>query len=391
MSAAPARPSPNDSLPRLTSLTSSELTEKLQALGQPAYRARQIWHGVFHGLAADFAQLSDIPAGLRGTLAETFAPPRLETAAERVSGDGSTRKALLRLDDGELIETVLMRYTATGDSRARNTVCVSTQAGCAMGCSFCATGQQGFRRNLESGEIAEQVLHFARSLHEEGQGVTNIVFMGMGEPLANYGATMRAVATLNDPQGFGLGARHMTVSTVGLVHGIERLAGEPYQVGLAFSLHAPNDELRRYLIPTARQPIREILAACNRYSERTGRRYSVEYALIEQTNDSTGLARELGVLLRSMPCHVNLIPVNPSDNSETRRPSRGRVLAFQREMLANGVNCTVRVEKGVDIMAGCGQLRGDRNRRTLHPSHEQPGSAVARATGFGFGASRTPT
>jgi len=342
----------------LGDLTLAELTSNLQELGHPAYRARQVWRGVFHGLETEFGALTDLPVELRRTLEQRFSLLVAETAVEQTSADGSTRKALLRLADGELIETVLMRYPVTSEGRARNTVCVSTQAGCAMGCSFCATGQQGFRRNLRPGEIVEQVLHFARALRRERESVTNIVFMGMGEPLANYGATLRAVATLNHAQGFGLGARHMTISTVGLVHGIDRLAREPYQVGLAVSLHAPNDELRRYLIPTARQPLAEILSACNRYAERTGRRYSVEYALIEQINDSTGLARELGTLLRSMPCHVNLIPVNPTAQREARRPSRDRVLAFQDELLDAGVNCTVRVEKGVDIMAGCGQLRG---------------------------------
>jgi len=341
-------------------LSLAELTVELQELGHPGYRARQVWRVLFHALETDFGTLTDLPVDLRRALQERFSLPGAETAIEQTSADGSTRKALLRLGDGELIETVLMRYPATPDGRARNTVCVSTQAGCAMGCSFCATGQQGFRRNLRPGEIVEQVLQFARLLRSEGERVTNVVFMGMGEPLANYGATVRAVETLNHAQGFGLGARHMTISTVGLVHGIERLAGEPYQVGLAVSLHAPNDELRRYLIPTARQPLAEILAACNRFAERTGRRYSVEYALIEQINDSTGLARDLGVLLRSMPCHVNLIPVNPTAQRDARRPSRERVLAFQRELLDAGVNCTVRVEKGVDIMAGCGQLRDRR-------------------------------
>jgi 23S rRNA (adenine2503-C2)-methyltransferase len=352
----------------LADLSLPELTAELATLGQPAFRARQIWRGVFHGLETDFSAFTDLPTELRKALRERWRLQGPEIAAEQTSADGSTRKTLLRLADGELIETVLMRYAATQEGRARNTVCISTQAGCAMGCSFCATGQQGFRRNLSAGEIVEQALHFARLLRAENDSVTNVVFMGMGEPLANYGATLRAVATLNDAQGFGLGARHMTISTVGLAHGIERLAHEPYQVGLALSLHAPNDELRRYLIPTARQPLREILAACNRYAETTGRRYSVEYALIEQTNDSTGLARDLGALLRSMPCHVNLIPVNPTSSPDARRPSKARVLAFQRELLDSGVNCTVRVEKGVDIMAGCGQLRGHSGDDPIHAS-----------------------
>jgi 23S rRNA (adenine2503-C2)-methyltransferase len=345
-------------LPAIAELSLAELEAVLGELGQPAYRARQIRRGVLQRLATSYEEMSDLPASLRRDLAGRYRLTTAETALEQVSADGSTRKALLRLADGELIETVLMRYEATPQGRRRNTICVSTQAGCAMGCSFCATGQQGFRRNLTASEIVEQVLHFARRLRDEKDQVTNVVFMGMGEPLANYAATLRAVETLNAADGFGLGARHMTISTVGIVQGIRRLAGEPFQVGLALSLHTPDDELRRRLIPTARQSIAEILGACNDYAAQTGRRYSIEYALIEGSNDSVSLARDLGRLLQGLPCHVNLIPVNPTSNLSTRRPSRRRVLAFQDELLAMGINCTVRVEKGVDILAGCGQLRG---------------------------------
>ena len=346
----------------LFDLTLPELTAEIERRGEPAFRARQLWHGLYQRLAASFDELTDLPAGLRAALAQDYRILPAETALERVSADGSTEKALLRLADGELIETVLMRYAAGPSTRRRNTICVSTQAGCAMACSFCATGQQGFRRNLKPGEIVEQVLHFARRLRPEGDQITNIVFMGMGEPLANYGATLQAVHALNAPDGFGLGARHITISTVGIIPGIRRLAQEPLQVGLAVSLHAPNDALRRSLIPTASQPIAAILGACNDYAAVTGRRYSVEYALIDGKNDSVGLAEALGLLLRGMPCHVNLIPVNPTDNHATRRPGRERVLAFQRALTAAGINCTVRVEKGVDIMAGCGQLRGTASR-----------------------------
>jgi 23S rRNA (adenine2503-C2)-methyltransferase len=339
-------------------LSLPELTAELALLGLPPYRAKQVWGGLYHRLAASFDQISELPVALRQTLEQRFRMLAAEPVVQQSSRDTSTQKALLRLSDGELIETVLMRYPASEQGRARNTVCVSTQAGCAMACSFCATGQQGFRRNLSPAEIIEQVLHFARGLQGEHAQVTNVVFMGMGEPLANYAATLQAVATLNSAGGFGLGARHITISTVGVMPGIRRLAQEPFQVGLALSLHAPNDELRRRLIPTARQPVRALLDACNDYARVTGRRYSIEYALIEHVNDSPALAFDLGRLLQSMPCHVNLIPVNPTSNQATRRPGRARVIAFQRELLAAGINCTVRVEKGVDIMAGCGQLRG---------------------------------
>lgn len=336
----------------------TELSEVLRDLGEPSYRARQIWQGIYKQLVISFAELTELPAGLRRDLDERFRLLPAEAVLEQRSLDGSTDKALLRLADGELIESVLMRYAEPGQRR-RNTVCVSSQAGCAMACSFCATGQQGFRRNLQTAEIVEQVLHFARRLQLEGDAVTNVVFMGMGEPLANYPATMQAVRCLNDPTGFDLGARHITISTVGVVPGIRRLAREPLQLGLAVSLHAPDDELRRRLIPTARQRIAAILDACNEYASITGRRYSIEYALIEGKNDSLDQAMALGRLLAGLPCHVNLIPVNPTANKATRRPHRNRILAFQRQLVEAGINCTVRVEKGIDIMAGCGQLRGD--------------------------------
>jgi 23S rRNA (adenine2503-C2)-methyltransferase len=356
-----ARDGRGESVPlaSLLDLSRDILRDELHALGEPEYRVQQIWHALYGRLASSLEQLTDLPAALRAALNERYSLLPAEPIRDLRSRDGSTVKVLLRLHDGELIEAVLMRYDATRESHRRNTVCVSSQAGCAMACSFCATGQQGFRRNLSVGEIVEQVLYFARRLRLEQDQVTNVVFMGMGEPLANYAATLAAVRTLNDPHGFGLGARHITISTVGIVPAIHRLAREPLQAGLAVSLHAPNDDLRRQLIPTARQQIAAILDACNAYTAATGRRYSVEYALIEGVNDGVELARDLGQLLRGLPCHVNLIPVNPTANPDTRRPRRARVLAFQRELLAAGINCTVRAEKGIDIAAGCGQLRGD--------------------------------
>jgi 23S rRNA (adenine2503-C2)-methyltransferase len=276
-----------------------------------------------------------------------------------------TRKALLCLGDGELIETVLMAYARSAGrdgegSRGRATVCVSSQAGCAMACTFCATGQMGFRRNLSADEIVSQVMHFARELHADGARVSNVVFMGMGEPLANYAQVLKAVSILHDPALLGLGARNITISTVGLVRGIERLSEEPLQLGLAVSLHAPNDTLRRKLVPTASpDSVQQIVEACRRYIARTGRRVTFEYALIDAVNDGRETARELAALLQGLNCHVNLIPLNPTAGTGLRRPSRGRVLDFQRELSSRGVNCTVRVEKGVDISAACGQLRTD--------------------------------
>ena len=345
-------------------LSIAELTAQLTGWGQPEYRARQVAQWLYHRFATSFDEMTDLPAALRARLKSEFALAPLEQALAVRSADGSTRKALLRLADGETIETVLMEYAASERGRARATVCISTQAGCAMACVFCATGQQGFVRNLTSGEIVAQVLHFARLLRAEGgRHITNLVFMGMGEPLANYEQTVRAIRLLADPAGFGLGQRHMTLSTVGLVPMIRRFAREGLQVGLAISLHTPDDEQRRSLVPTAKHGVREILAAAREWSEATGRRFSVEYALIDHENDHPEQAHDLAILLKGLPCHVNLIPVNPTANQATRRSRRPRVLAFQQVLAERGVNVTVRAEKGIDIAAGCGQLRGEQEGR----------------------------
>ncbi len=305
--------------------------------------------------------MRNVPAALRAQLARELPFPEITTAATLVSHDGLTRKRLLRLGDGRAIESVLMLYDPRSDSRRRATVCVSSQVGCAMGCGFCATGQGGFERNLTAGEIVEQVLTFARDQKERGERpITNVVFMGMGEPLANYAQVWRAVETLHSPEGLALAARHITISTVGLPRGIRTLAREPLQVGLAVSLHAPDDALRQSMISTAhRYPLAEIVDACRDYIARTGRRVSFEYCLIDHVNDAPGQARALAELIKGLLCHVNLIPVNPTPDRTVRRPARDRTLAFQRELAARGVPCTVRVEKGVEIMAACGQLRGN--------------------------------
>jgi 23S rRNA (adenine2503-C2)-methyltransferase len=270
---------------------------------------------------------------------------------EQTAEDGLTHKVLLRLHDGQQIETVLMRYPESGDSQGRATVCVSTQAGCAVGCPFCATGRMGLLRNLSPGEIVGQVIFFARRCQ-----VTNVVFMGMGEPLLNYDNTWRAIETLNHPRGFGLGARRMTISTSGIVPGIQRLAGEKLQVNLAISLHAPNDRLRNILVPVNRKyPIAALMQACKDYVEKTGRRVSYEYVLLAGVNDTPKLAHELGALLRGTLSHVNLIPLNPTASAFTR-PRHESVLAFQRVVRTYGIATTVRIERGVEISAACGQL-----------------------------------
>jgi 23S rRNA (adenine2503-C2)-methyltransferase len=244
----------------------------------------------------------------------------------------------------------------------RKTICVSTQAGCAMGCVFCVTGQFGFARNLDAGEIVEQVLRFE-------QPITNVVFMGMGEPLANYDQTLRAIRLLTHPAGLRLGARRITLSTSGLVPQMLRLADEGLQIGLAVSLHAPNDDLRSRLMPVNRRwPIAEVVSAADNYAARTGRRVSYEYTLMDGVNDADALADELGRLLRGRLVHVNLIPLNPTEDAALRAPSMQRALAFEARLRSAGIAATIRVNRGRDILAACGQLRLAEKRRRSTPA-----------------------
>ncbi len=343
-----------DKIP-LLDLTYEELKEFLTSWGEPAYRADQIWHWLYRSLAADFQEMTNLSKRLRERLADATLLQTMSPLEERVSADGLTRKMLFALRDDQTIESVLMHY------ERRHTTCISTQVGCALGCVFCATGQSGFVRNLTPGEIVEQVLYFAHLLKAGGERLTNVVFMGMGEPLANYEATWQAIETLTHDDGFNLGARRITISTVGLAPGIRRLAGEGKQIGLAVSLHASTDELRDKLVPINRRyPLAQLMAACRHYFERTGRRISFEYALIHGINDSPEQARQLAHLLDGLFCHVNLIPLNPVPESPYQPSPRGRILAFQAELNRLKVPNTLRVERGVDIRAGCGQLRCQR-------------------------------
>jgi 23S rRNA (adenine2503-C2)-methyltransferase len=343
----------------LTGLLPEDVDRLVGELGLPRYRGDQLLHWLYTEFPTEIDQLRQWPAEARARLREAgYETGMLPVIRTVESDDGETIKSLLRLHDGTLVEAVLMQYPEAG-KHPRSTVCVSTQAGCAMGCVFCATGQMGFERNLVAGEVVAQVLHFARLLKPRGQHVTNVVFMGMGEPLANYNETVRAVRILTGERTFGLGQRHITVSTVGLPRAIDRLADEGLQVGLAISLHAPNEALRQQLVPTASPTsVRDLIAASDRYFRKTGRRVTFEYALIRDVNDSDDLARELAQLLRGRGVHVNLIPVNPTA-AGYQRPSRNRVVSFERALQEAGVNCTVRVEKGTEISAACGQLRTD--------------------------------
>jgi len=337
---------------QLLDLTKDELQTLLTGWGEPRYRADQIWRWLYQRFAFSPEEMTDLPHPLRTRLATETRLDPLHFLTTLDSSDGQTRKTLFSLPDGPQVEAVLMHY------QKRRTLCISTQAGCAMGCPFCATGQGGFDRNLSAGEIIAQVLFYARLLALEEERVTNVVFMGMGEPLANYAATWAAIRCLNDPTGFGLGARSMTLSTVGLVPAIRRMCHEPEQVGLAVSLHAPIDELRDELVPINRRyPLAQLMAACREYVTATRRRISFEYALMDGVNDSDEQAHQLADLLRGMLAHVNLIPLNPTVDSPYRGSPRARVRVFSSVLEDRGVPTTLRLRRGIDIQAGCGQLR----------------------------------
>jgi len=336
----------------LYDLSLPELTARLSEWGQPAFRARQVWEWLYRHFAADPAEMTSLPATLRQRLAAETTLSIGDIVLRQNSRDGQTTKVLFRMGDGQFIETVLMAY------EKRRTLCISTQAGCAMGCVFCATGQMGFMRHLSVGEIVGQVTYFARELAVRGEHVTNIVMMGMGEPLHNYDNTLAAVDRLTDPAGLNLGARKITISTVGLVPAIRRYADEQRQTPLAISLHAADDAERGRLLPVNRRwPIAVLMDACRYYIEKTGRRLTFEWALIAGENDTEEQAHKLGQLLQGMLAHVNLIPLNPTAGYGGIPSSPEHVDRFQRVLAEYGVGSTVRVRRGIDIQAGCGQLR----------------------------------
>ena len=357
---APTSPINPPPLPALLDMDTPAIDALIAELGQPPYRARQIRKAVYTQATLDFQTITELPQQLREALSTRLRIVPATITTEQTASDGSTTKWLLRLDDGELVETVLMRYDPFGERRPRRTVCISTQAGCAMGCVFCATGAQGFRRQLRLGEILAQVQVAAACAAKEKAPLSNIVFMGMGEPLANYPATHEALIRLTDPDGFGLSPRRITVSTVGLLPGIRRLAIDHPQINLAISLHAPDDTLRRRLVPIPSASVQEIVAAARAHVEATGRRVSFEYVLMAGINDAPDQAQALARLLHGINGHVNLIPLNPSPGVEGTMPDRRATLQFQSVLEEHGVQATVRVEKGRDIAAACGQLRGDR-------------------------------
>ena len=334
----------------------TQLSDLLNAWGEPAYRARQVWQAVYKHQSTNPGEIPNIPKALRSRLVEYFEFNHLFPESTLQSSDGETIKTLFRLPDDQAIETVLMRY------EERRTLCISTQSGCAMGCIFCATGQMGFRRNLSSGEIVEQVIYYARELSKNNESVTNVVLMGMGEPFHNYDACMEAIDRLNHPEGLNLGARRFTISTVGLVPMIRRFANEHRQVNLAISLHASDNETRERLLPINKKyPIEELLKTCREYVEKTHRRITFEWALIKDVNDTPEQARQLAKLLHNLLCHVNVIPLNPTRGYSGAATTLVRAKEFQKELERCGIPCTIRIRRGIDIQAGCGQLAIERN------------------------------
>jgi 23S rRNA (adenine2503-C2)-methyltransferase len=342
----------------LADLDPAQRRAAVTALGEPAFRANQLSTHYFSHLADDPATMTDLPAASRGPLAEALLPPLLTAARHVECDEGTTRKTVWRGFDGTLFESVLMRYPD------RVTMCVSSQAGCGMACPFCATGQAGLTRNLSAAEIVEQVVAGARALSrgEIAGGparISNVVFMGMGEPLANYNRVLAAVRRLTDPApaGLGISQRNITVSTVGLVPAIKRLTEENLSVTLAVSLHAPDDELRDTLVPVNnRWKVAEVLDAAGGYAERTGRRVSIEYAMIKDVNDHPWRADLLGQLLSGRLAHVNLIPLNPTPGSDWDASAKPVERQFVRRLREAGVPTTVRDTRGREIDGACGQL-----------------------------------
>lgn len=350
-----------DSRPGISGVPSAALAEWLAARGLPAYRGRQIADHVWSAAAQSTAELHTLPEAIRLDLVTSF---RLTTLAEteiRPSDEGLTQKALHRLDDGRLIESVLMRYPARGSRRARATVCISSQAGCAVGCPFCATGELGFERDLDVAEMVDQVRFWRHWLAGVGQRLTNVVFMGMGEPLLNTEPVLAAAAAITDRERFGLGARHITISTSGVVPGMELMISEKPQYTLAVSLHAARNELRDVLVPLNRRyPVGQVVDAAARYVAQTGRRITYEYVMIDGINDTRDDAAALARLITGHPAHVNLIPMNPVAHTPWQPSSLERTEAFAGVLRGAGISTTVRRNRGVDIGAACGQLAANR-------------------------------
>ena len=350
----------------ITSLTREELAARLVALGEKGFRADQLLDWVYRWRAESFEAMSNLPAALRTALGEQFSLPSIATV-RRLGSHDTTQKFLFRLRDGQLIESVLIPASPAlyGEVSDRRTLCVSTQVGCAYGCKFCASGLNGWTRNLRSGEIVEQILQVERV---SGEKVNNLVFMGMGEPLANYEQLLRAINIINAPWGVGLGARHITVSTSGLAPQIRQFADQPLQLRLAISLHGATDEVRERIMPVNRKyPLATLLDACRYYHARKKQKLTFEYILIDGVNDGEPQARALAGIASELDAKVNLIPYNTVDGLAWERPPLVVQQAFHGLLRSRGVAATLRREKGHDIAAACGQLR----RQTLEGTGAQ--------------------
>ena len=332
----------------ISSFTLAELTAELKAMGQPGFRAKQIFHWVHQKLVTEFSAMTDQPKTLLAKLEESFyiAAPKIERRQEAKDG---TVKYLLRMADGNCIETVVMRY------HYGNTVCVSTQVGCRMGCRFCASTQAGRVRDLEAGEICSEIYTAQKDI---GERISHIVLMGIGEPLDNFDEVMRFLENITSPEGVNIGMRNISLSTCGLVPKIDELAKRHLQLTLSVSLHAPDNQTRSGMMPVNdAYPLEQLIPACRRYQKETGRRISFEYSMVRGVNDSSEMAQKLADLIRGMGAHVNLIPINPVDGSPYSATDDANVHRFQTELEALGVNATVRRRLGTDISAACGQLR----------------------------------
>jgi 23S rRNA (adenine2503-C2)-methyltransferase len=363
--------------PNIKDLGLQELEARLAQLGQPAYRAKQIWQWLFHKRATSFAEMTNLSASLRAALDKEFSISRLTIVRQAQSRDG-TVKFLFGLDDGENIESVLI------PEKKRLTLCISTQAGCGFGCAFCATAVLGLKRNLHASEILDQILEVSRTLDAhflslEGrrqERVTHVVLMGMGEPLANYPQTLRALQVMTDTSwGLGFSSRRITLSTVGLVPQIRKLMDET-QVNLAVSLHAANDRLRGELMPVNRKySLKELMDCCRSLPIPRRKRITFEYVLLRGVNDSVEDARQLCRLLEGVRCKINVIPFNPHPGSRFQRPTDAEVERFQQVLHESGIQINVRRPRGDDIQAACGQLQGEERRKRQAESNQ---AAVAR-------------
>jgi len=364
---------PADLRPGLSGLTPEALAAWFAERGQPSFRARQLSDALWSGGAVSAASIQTLPAALRTEVDAAFSLDTLADTELRVADGGLTEKALHRLSDGALIESVLMHYparrSADGAQRERNTLCISSQAGCAVGCPFCATGELGFTRDLSTAEILDQVRSAARRLTARGRRLTNVVFMGMGEPLLNLDRVLEAVSALSDPARFGLGARHITVSTSGVVPGIRRLTALGPQFTLAVSLHAARDPLRDVLVPLNRRwPVAEVVAAARDHARQTGRRVSYEVTMIDGVNDTDADADALAELLRGDLCHVNLIPMNPVAHTPWTASPIERIERIAARLRRDGIAVTIRRNRGQEVGAACGQLAAERGGEPAAPA-----------------------